>query len=687
MKANIVVRYLLLIGLEWTLICAVALSLHLQQDRLESQRQVLARAEAMLERDLLYRDWVASHGGVYVPVSESSPPNPHMEFLPGRDVKTADGRLLTLVNPSYMTHMAFAMDNRLGKTVSKITSLKYLNPANAPDEWEAAALRQFEQGVDRVSAVASTGNGEMVRAMRAFRVDEACLKCHETQGYKVGDVRGGLSISIPLESVLSAHASHRLLSVGLFVLLWAAGTLSLYLIGRRLYYQTQRVVESERQRVQVEEDLSFVSNYDRRSRLPNRFKFEEELAELFTEVGRQGDEVAVAVLEIRNYRQIVDNFDHPVGDLLFNRVADRLTGLLEGEGAAARFGEDRLLFSCRGPADRFGEGGLLQKVLTELGRPLILEGLEFYPVVCLGAAFYPDDGIEAELVVRRAVSAMTSILDNRQGGLRLYCDSLQTEARSRLEIERGLRQALAGNAFDLHYQPQIDALSGELVGAEALLRWQQEDGSYIPPAVFIPVAEEQGLILPIGEWVLLTACSRAAQLKRTYGRDITIAVNVSARQFQDPNFIDFIDQALAVEGMSPGLLEIEITEGTFFENVDRTIEIIVDLKSRGIQIAIDDFGTGFSSLSYLKRFPLDCLKIDRSFVEDIATSEDDRVLVGLIAEMARKMDLRVIAEGVETEMQKHLLLGMQCHVMQGFLFSRPLAFDDFCRYLEGPPSA
>lgn len=572
MKTDIIARYLFLTGLVWTLVCAVAVTLHLQQDRLEAQRQVLIRAGAELDGGLL-----SAHAG-------------------------AD-----------------------------------------------------------------------------------CLKCHAGQNEKKIDTLGGQNVIPPLEPASATFHDHRLLSVGLFALLWVAGSLSLYLLGRKLYLQTQLAAESDRQRLQVEENLSFVSNYDRRSRLPNRFKFEEELAALFREAGRQGDAVVVAVLEIRNYRQIVDNFDHPVGDLLFRLVADRLTGLLDGEGAAARFGEDRLLFSCRGPAVRFEEGGLLQKVLADLGRPLILEGLEFYPVVCLGAAFYPDDGIDAGQVVRRAVTAMTSILDSRQSGLRLYCDSLQIEARDRLEIERRLRRALADDSFELYLQPQVNAISGTLIGAEALLRWQPTEGVFVPPASFIPVAEEQGLILPIGEWVLLTACRRAAQLKKSCGRGIPIAVNVSASQFQDPGFIDMIDRALATEGMSPSLLEVEITEGTFFKNVDRTIEILVDLKSRGVQIAIDDFGTGFSSLSYLKRFPLDCLKIDRSFVEDIAVSEDDRVIVALIAEMGRKLGLRVIAEGVETDVQKHLLLGMQCQSMQGVLFSRPLPFEDFCRYLEGSP--
>jgi EAL domain-containing protein (putative c-di-GMP-specific phosphodiesterase class I) len=208
----------------------------------------------------------------------------------------------------------------------------------------------------------------------------------------------------------------------------------------------------------------------------------------------------------------------------------------------------------------------------------------------------------------------------------------------------------------------------------------------VPPDEFIPVAEENGLILPIGEWVLQAASIHAVQLKQRFGRVIPVGVNVSAKQFQDPDFVDIVDEVLAIDGMMPEMLEIEITEGTFIEDIGRTIEILTDLKVRNLQIAIDDFGTGYSSLSYLTRFPVDRLKIDRSFITDIVSNEDDRALVGLITEMGRKLGLNVIAEGVEEDIQKHLLIGMGCHAIQGFLFSRALPYEDFCTWAESQNS-
>ncbi|NIN62610.1 MAG: EAL domain-containing protein [Gammaproteobacteria bacterium] len=275
------------------------------------------------------------------------------------------------------------------------------------------------------------------------------------------------------------------------------------------------------------------------------------------------------------------------------------------------------------------------------------------------------------------MSALTYCLEEKPSGAALFSLSIHDQAKTRLEIETGLRTALNDNSLALYLQAQVDS-AGTLIGAEALLRWKRNGEEYIPPAEFIPVAEESGLILQIGEWVLQTAAIHAMRLHEKFGRVIPVGVNVSARQFQDTSFIDIVDEVLSIDGVSADMLEIEITESTFIQDISKTIEILTDLKVRGLQIAIDDFGTGYSSLSYLNRFPVDRLKIDMSFVADIATSEDDRVLISLIAEMGRKLGLKVIAEGVEDEIQKHLLIGMGCDALQGYLFGRPVPFDDFC---------
>lgn len=685
MNVNFIKRYILLVGIFWSLLCFAALLSHFRDDYQQAITSAQIRGRTMLERDVLYRNWSSSHGGVYVPVTSSSLPNPYLDFLPERDIETRDGRQLTLINPSYMTRLVFEQDNQFSETISKITSLKYLNPDNAPDSWERKALLQFDKGSEFVSNVVEIEGRSFVRIIRFLNVEPSCLKCHANQGYKLGEVRGGLSISIPFESFWTRSWQHNIVSIGLFCLLWFAGMVIVLLLGRKLQAQTRNVIESEHLRDHAEMSLDFLSYHDRRTNLPNRFKFEKHLHELFPLVETPDDLVVVTILELRNFKQIIDNFDHPVSDTLFKLMAERLVVLLSPEDSVAMFGEDRLLFSYTCKDGKPFDENLMQQICNAASKPLILEDHEFFPVICMGFALYPNDAKDAKSLVHKAVSALTYCLENKHCCVKLYSQSLQDEAKSRLKIEGGLRRALADNGFELFLQPQVDAASGALIGAEALLRWPSEDSGYVSPSEFIPVAEENGLILPIGEWVLQTACIHAIKLREVLGRTIPVGVNVSAKQFQDPAFVDIIDEVLAIDGMVPEMLEIEITEGTFIEDIDQTLEILTDLKVRGLQIAIDDFGTGYSSLGYLSRFPVDRLKIDRSFITDIANNADDRVLVGLITEMGRKLGLNVIAEGVEDDVQKHLLIGMGCHAIQGFLFSRPLSFEAFCTWAKDHP--
>jgi diguanylate cyclase (GGDEF)-like protein len=413
----------------------------------------------MLERDILYREWVNKHGGVYVLVSEDSPPNPYMEFLPDRDIKTTDGRQLTLINPAYMSRQAFELTNSLAGSISKITSIEYLNPENAPDDWERNVLLKFGPSEDTFSEVVDIEGQLYLRALKPFYIQSECLKCHEDQGYKLGEVRGGLSIAIPFETFASGNWQHSLATIVLFGLLWLVGLIVVVLLGRKLYTQTSNVIESERLRDHAEMSLNFLSYYDRRTNPPNRFKFEKHLHEIFPLVKEDGDLVAVTTLEIRNYKQIVDNFDHPVSDNLFKLMAERVVVLLSSDDSVARFGEDRLLFSytCR-DGEVFNEG-LMQQLLSAVSKPLTLEGHEFFPVVCMGFALYPNDARDAKSLVHKAVSALTFCLEKNRAVsnfTRSRC-KMRPKAVLRSKVACGvlLPKTLLNFSFNLRSMPRL----------------------------------------------------------------------------------------------------------------------------------------------------------------------------------------------------------------------------------------
>jgi EAL domain-containing protein (putative c-di-GMP-specific phosphodiesterase class I) len=281
-----------------------------------------------------------------------------------------------------------------------------------------------------------------------------------------------------------------------------------------------------------------------------------------------------------------------------------------------------------------------------------------------------------------ATAALEGSMVRPESGFKMYSQALQADAMEYMAIETGLREALQKDQLKLNFQPQIDAVTGQVIGAEALLRWTADSGLVVSPAKFIPVAEESGLILPIGSWVMETACRYAVSWYHDTGSYLPVGVNVSAKQFGDPDFVDHIDRVLTETGLPPEFLEIEITEGTFIEDPQKTVEILTDLKVRGLRIALDDFGTGYSSLSYLKKFPIDRLKVDRSFVMDIADDEDDKAIVSLISDISRNLGMEVIAEGVEDTRQREVLMSMGCSAMQGFYYSKPLEAGAFLSFLK-----
>ena len=322
--------------------------------------------------------------------------------------------------------------------------------------------------------------------------------------------------------------------------------------------------------------------------------------------------------------------------------------------------------------DSRNAGLVAKKIVESLSQPYLVEGREIFITASVGITMFPDDGTTVDELLRNADTAMYHAKDSGKDMFKFFTQEMNVSVRDRLTLQNSLRRALERDEFILYYQPKMDIASRQVTSVEALLRWLHPQEGMILPGRFIPQAEETGLIIPIGEWVLRTACQQIKEWQAKGHPSIRIAVNVSASQFKRQNFAETVIGILEETGISPVFLELELTESAIMQNIDSSVEILNSLKAMGIQISIDDFGTGYSSLSYLRRFPIDYIKIDRSFIVNFTSNSDDRAIVTAIIAMARSLGLKIIAEGVETEEQLAILSELGCHEMQGYLYSKPL---------------
>ena len=338
----------------------------------------------------------------------------------------------------------------------------------------------------------------------------------------------------------------------------------------------------------------------------------------------------------------------------------------------ARLGGDEFVVLLEEIAERDDVERIAGHLLSALGRPMQLSGHECHTTASIGIAMYPSDGSDAQTLTKNADMAMYLAKEDGKNGFRFFSREIKTQSIERLTLESALRRALEREQFSLHYQPKIDMTSGQITGVEALLRWAHPELGLVSPAQFIPLAEETGLIVPIGRWVLKEACAQNMAWQRRGLRPVTMAVNLSPRQFADEHLLQDVDEALLASGMSPVLLQLEVTESMVMRNVSRAIRVLDAIQSRGIRLAIDDFGTGYSSMSLMKQFPIDTIKIDRSFVRDLPHDSEDQAIAQAIISMGKALGMTVIAEGVETVEQQEFLRAHACDEMQGYLFSKPL---------------
>ncbi len=441
------------------------------------------------------------------------------------------------------------------------------------------------------------------------------------------------------------------------------------------------VLEDEREAaLEAASQIEHIAYHDPLTGLPNRALFLDRLIVALAHASRHQHKVGILFLDLDRFKQINDSLGHTMGDHLLKGAAERIRASVREEDTIARFGGDEfaLLIHVLGRGEHAGK--IARKILDALSAPFTLGTREIFITGSVGIAVYPNDGVDAETLIRNADTAMYRGKHEGGDAYQFYTASMNSRALEMLELESGLRKALKNNEFVLYYQPLIDIQSGGVYGLEALLRWNSPNQGLVLPDQFIPAAEVSGLIIPIGNWVMREACRQARLWQRQKGTELVVSVNLSARQFAQADLITQVGQALEESRLQPRLLELEITETNVMQDVEKTARILRELKTLGVRVAIDDFGTGYSSLSYLKDFPVDTLKLDRSFVRDLIAPQDAKIVSGVIA-MAHSMSLQVMAEGVETLSQLDFLRSNDCDKLQGFLFSRPLPADSCDRYM------
>ncbi|MCW8907967.1 MAG: EAL domain-containing protein, partial [Sedimenticola sp.] len=415
---------------------------------------------------------------------------------------------------------------------------------------------------------------------------------------------------------------------------------------------------------------------------PNRHLFNDRLDHALHRAHRKQTRVAVLFLDLDNFKSINDGLGHPVGDQVLQEAARRLNGVVREEDTVARIAGDEFSIILEDIQDSESVAVLAEKLLQAYQPPFLIEQHELHVSMSIGISLYPDDGSDVTALVKNADAAMYQAKERGKAGYCFYTQQLTDAALERLQLENLLRKALVQGEFEIYYQPQYQLDSGVLVGAEALLRWRSSELGMIPPDRFIPLAESTGLILPIGEWVLREACRQVAEWQEAGLALPRIGVNVSGQQVQHGNIVRTVKDTLQMTGLSPSLLELEITESFIMQQAEEAIQTLQSLRGIGVALAIDDFGTGYSSLSYLKLLPINKLKVDRSFVKDIPRDSNSEAIVRAVIVLARSLQLKVIAEGVESLEQQRFLQAEGCEEVQGFYYSMPLPADEFTDLLR-----
>ena len=429
-------------------------------------------------------------------------------------------------------------------------------------------------------------------------------------------------------------------------------------------------------RKQDEVRLKHLANHDALTGLPNRVLFKDRLQVALAHARRNQTKLAIMYFDLDRFKYINDSLGHDIGDHMLTEVALRLLSTVREDDTVARMGGDEFTLLFPGIHAAEDAAMIAQKVVDSLKEPFYVGEREIYITASIGVALYPADGDHTEELLGHADAAMYRAIEQGGDNVQFYTPSINDGAIEKMDLEQGLRHALDHGEFFLYYQPQLNLVTGQISGVEALLRWQNPKFDLVPPVRFIPVAEATGMIIPIGDWVLRMACAQNVLWQQMGYPPIRMAVNLSARQFQQGNLVQKVADILTDTGLEPRLLELEVTESVAMHDVEFTVKTLQEFKQMGVHIAIDDFGTGYSSLTYLKKFPINTLKIDQTFIGDSMSNAEDAAIVSSILVLARSLEYKAVAEGVETMEQMQFLRERDCDEIQGYLFGRPMPASD-----------
>jgi diguanylate cyclase (GGDEF)-like protein len=436
------------------------------------------------------------------------------------------------------------------------------------------------------------------------------------------------------------------------------------------------------ERHQIQTETKYIAQHDAVTDLPNRLLLRDRISQAIQLARRRNMSTAVIFLDLDRFKYINDSLGHLVGDKLLQSVSLRLVGAVRDSDTVSRQGGDEFIILLSEVAHPQHAAISAKKLLLALCAPHFIGGQELHIDGSIGISVFPGDGEDAETLIKNADTAMYEAKAKGRNNFQFFKAEMNLKMVERQTLEAGLRHALERNEFLLHYQPKVNLTTAEITSAEALIRWQHPDRGIVPPGQFVPVAEDCGLILKIGRWVLREACRQARDWQLQGLPPVCIAVNVSAAEFRSKDFVESVAAILSETGLDPRYLELELTEGVLMDDAEFTASVLKDLKAMGVHLAVDDFGTGYSSLSYLRKFPIDVLKIDRSFVTQITAESDDSTIVNAIINMGKSLKYLVVAEGIETQEQRAYLQSRHCEEGQGYLFSRPVSVAQFAVLLR-----